>query len=399
MIVLSLAVFAGISTSAAEAQSQLFSPLLKVDTRVVTRYQLDQRTRFLTLLNAPGSARDLALQQLTDEALQLSAAKKAGITLSDEEVQSGMAEFAGRANLSVEQFITAIRQAGVDAETFRDFASAGIVWRKYIQRRFASTADNVSRDDVELAEQFAATDGGERVLLSEIILPANSPAARQVSLARAQRLSAITDPKAFSAEARRFSAVPTRSAGGEVPWRDLASLPDDVRGTIAALSPGQATRPIIGETAISVFFMRDRETVSAGTAAELGVDYLLVTAPGASQAAMASLAASADRCDELSASAGRLQGARVVRETRAFSSLPAQIARASTGLDQFETAVISDGSQPALLMLCGRKFPGASSIDRDRLRLNLINARLATLAAAHLAELRDAANIRRYDGG
>ena len=49
---------------AAEAQGR-FSPAFTVDDALVTRYQLDQRTLFLSLLGASGDPRELAREQLS----------------------------------------------------------------------------------------------------------------------------------------------------------------------------------------------------------------------------------------------------------------------------------------------------------------------------------------------
>ena len=58
---------------------------------------------------------------LVEDRLRAQAAKAAGITISDQQVASGMAEFAGRANLDAEQFVDAFAYHGQRrvTETFR----------------------------------------------------------------------------------------------------------------------------------------------------------------------------------------------------------------------------------------------------------------------------------------
>ena len=68
----------------AQAQN-LFAPVKKVNDRVITAYELSQRMAFLTVLRAPGNLRELAMNQLTDEALQRQAAENAGISVTAEE--------------------------------------------------------------------------------------------------------------------------------------------------------------------------------------------------------------------------------------------------------------------------------------------------------------------------
>ena len=134
-----------IGVASAQAQGR-FSPELQVGESVVTRYQVDQRTRFLTLLGAPGDVRALAREQLINEAVQFAAARSAGIELSEAQIAAGTEEFASRANLTAEQFLAALGQNGVEEQTFRDFVSAGVAWRSYVRSEFGEAArDTVSQ--------------------------------------------------------------------------------------------------------------------------------------------------------------------------------------------------------------------------------------------------------------
>ena len=103
----------------------LFAPAITVDEIVITNYELEQRRRMMTLLRAPGDVNELSREQLIDDRLRLKAAREAGIEPSEQDVLDGMDEFAGRANLSREQFVAQLNQGGVDEETFRDFVRAG----------------------------------------------------------------------------------------------------------------------------------------------------------------------------------------------------------------------------------------------------------------------------------
>ena len=96
-------------TVAGPALSQnLFAPVAKVNDRVVTAYELDQRARMVTLFRSPGDPKELALKALIDERLQLQEGKRMGLSVTPEEVTEGMTEFAARANLTVEEFTTGL---------------------------------------------------------------------------------------------------------------------------------------------------------------------------------------------------------------------------------------------------------------------------------------------------
>jgi peptidyl-prolyl cis-trans isomerase SurA len=119
----------------AAAQS-LFAPVARVNDSVITAWEVDQRARFLDLFRTPGDTRQIAIDRLIEERLQRQAAEAAGLVPSPEAIEAGMTEFAGRVNLTVDEFIQAIGQGGVSGEAFRDFVVAGIAWRELVRQRF-----------------------------------------------------------------------------------------------------------------------------------------------------------------------------------------------------------------------------------------------------------------------
>ena len=160
-------------TLASMAQAQnLFAPAIKVNDKVITQFDLDQRARMLTLFRSPGDPTKEARIQLIEERLKLDAAQSFGVLPEREEVLIGMEEFAARANMSTEQFLAALQGAGVEEQTFREFVTSGVAWRTLVRARFGPKVE-VGDSDIDQALTSAAIGAGNiRVLLSEIILPA-----------------------------------------------------------------------------------------------------------------------------------------------------------------------------------------------------------------------------------
>jgi len=152
------ALIAGLAPDRLQAQN-LFAPVAKIDDRVITAYELSQRMAFLRLLRAPGDIRALATDQLVEERLQLNTAERMGIVVDDEKLQAGMAEFASRADMQTNQFITAIAQGGVAGESFRDFVKAGLIWRDVVQARFRG---RISITESEIDRALADTGSGRQ---------------------------------------------------------------------------------------------------------------------------------------------------------------------------------------------------------------------------------------------
>lgn len=393
-LVLAIIATLGIFAGGAEAQGR-FSPAIQVGDDLITRYQLDQRTLFLSLLRAPGDPRELAQEQLINEALQLRAAREADVMPSPQEVQEGLSEFAARANLSAEEFITALGQGGVGAETFRDFITAGVAWRSYVREEFGEDARDFPREQINRTISQTGTEGGVRVLLSEIVLPAGTPETAAASRARAQGLLQL-DEDAFAAAARKFSIATSAPQGGRQSWLAVDSLPPAIAGAIAPLQPGQTSRIIEQDGVIGVYLLRDREVVAAGAPENLSIDYaLFIVAGGVAEAQR--VARSIDTCDDLYGVAEGLPEERLIRETQPVNALAPDIRQAVSTMDSGEISTdLQRSGNATVLMLCSREPALKSTVDVDIIGNRLLNARLGALAAKHLADLRAATHIEVF---
>lgn len=393
---LALGVTLAFGPVAAEAQN-LFAPAIRINDSVVTAYELDQRQRMLTLLNAPGNAAEVAREQLIDDRLRLQAAEAAGIVPSPEEVLDGMEEFASRVNLSREEFVQALEANGVSEQTFRDFVRAGLSWRLLVQARFAG---RVNLSEAEIDRALGASGGSSvRVLLSEIIMPAPPPQADEVR-ARAERISQITSEAEFSAQARQFSATATRGAGGRLPWQNLEDLPPVLRPLVLALAPGEVTDPIPIPNAIALFQLRGVEETAFTAPTYSAIEYATYYMPGGrSEATLAQarvLASTVDRCDDLYGVAKGKPEEVLDRQTLPPADIPTDIAFELSKLDPGEVSTAltrSNGQTLMFLMLCGRTTEMNEDVNRDQFALGLRNQRLNSLAESYLAQLRAEARI------
>ena len=420
---------AGLAALAAPAGAQAgrFSPAVIVNDAAVTEYELEQRVRFLTLLRAPGDPMVEAEKGLVEDRLRMQAAKAVGITVTDEQIAAGMAEFAGRANLEAEQFVQAIGQAGVAPETFRDFVRAGLAWREAVRARFADRVV-ISEAEVDRAMSVPAQRGsGPRVLLSEILIPASGGSVAEKRLFAEELSGSIGSEAAFAAAARAHSAAPSRANGGQIGWVPLTNLPPQLRQVVAGMGNGQVSPPVNVGNAIAIVRLRGMEQGGEIAPANLTVDYAQVLIPGGgTPGALAEaqrIRGEVDTCDDLHRVLKGAPGGTILRETRALSQVPGNIAAELAHLDDNEvsTALTSGGSL-VFLMLCKRSATlaagaapavadtsapavgGPPAIDptlgfgqgpsRAQVREELVNQRLGALADGWLAELRANAIIR-----
>ncbi len=377
----------------ASAQSDLFAPVARVNDRVITQYELNQRILFFQILNAPGDLRQEALERLVQERVQLDAAERLGVEVTPEALEAGLTEFAGRANLTSEQFLQAVAGGGVDAQTVRDFVRAGIAWRSVVQGRFGPRTQ-ITESEIDRALALASNRSGVRVLLSEIFLPANTPERQAAAQRRAAEISQITTIPAFAAAARRYSAAPSAGRGGRMEWIPLSNLPPAVASQVLALAPGQVSAPIPVPNAIALFQLRALEETGAPEAEAVSVEFARYFIPGgrteATLAEARSIEARVDTCDDLYGVNLGQPEERLLRDTLPMAEIQGDVAMELAKLDEGEvsTALVSgDGQALVFLMLCGRTPAINVDVSREQVRANLRNQRLASYADGYLAEL------------
>jgi len=161
------AAFALLTPIAAVAQ---FGPAIVVNDSVVSEFEIDQRVIMLRTFRTPGNLDQLAREQLIEDRLKLEALASAGLSLTDEGLRGAMSDFAGRANLELDQFITVLSQSGVSEETFRDFVRVNVSWRDFIRTRYGDRAQ-VTEAEIDQALGQSGASSSIEVLLSEIIIP------------------------------------------------------------------------------------------------------------------------------------------------------------------------------------------------------------------------------------
>ncbi|MFT3690301.1 peptidylprolyl isomerase [Paenirhodobacter sp.] len=400
---LAAALAIGMSAAApmAQAQSGLFAPVVTVNGMGISRYELEQRARFMQLLRQPGDVRAAAEKSLIEDRLRQWQAKRDGVTLKPEQIQEGMEEFAGRAKLTREQFVAELTQAGVSEQTFRDFVQSGMLWREVIRARYMGRVQ-VSAADVARAKLVESERGrGTRVLMSEIIIP-NPPEHAAEARALAEQVSHLRGEGEFGNAARQVSATASREQGGRLDWVPLQNLPPALRPVILALKPGEATQPIELGGAWGIFMLRalDERGAVGGQPQKLGYAVLALGTPGSQQAAdlAARVAAGAKRCDDLYTVAKDLPASVLSRvEPAAQGAIPQDIAVALSHLDIGETTTLQRGGQQDLIMLCSREHAGdeAQMPTDDQIRNNLLNERLSNYSENFLADLVSDAVITR----
>ena len=373
--------------------------VITVNDSAITAFELDQRRRLLEIFRTPGDLDKAARDGLIEDRLKESLMTRAGLILTEESLQTAMDDFAGRANLSLDQFLTVLKGNGVAPETLRDFVKVGVSWRDYIRSRYSNT---VTVTDAEVARAMAQTgaNGSEiEVLLSEIIIAAPPPRAA-AAMARAQAISKLRSTSAFEAQAREVSALPSRTKGGRLDWLPLSNYPPQLHSLILALSPGEVTAPLPIPNGVALFQLRAVREAPTTKIAPTAIDYAtFYLAGGLSPAglnAAQTLADSIDTCDDLYTQARGQSADVLTRTSLAPADIPQDVALELARMDAGEYSynlTRNNGDTLVFLMLCGRDNPASEGTDPDAVRNQILSQRLAGLASSLVEDLRASATI------
>lgn len=386
----------------AAAQSP-FAAALYVNDEAITNYEISQYAGFLEFLGVGGNdPRTEARQRLIEDRLRLQEARRLGLRINPVDIASGMSEFAARAELTSDEMITRLGQAGVDRATFENFIRAGVLWRDLVNQRHGGDV-RVTGAQVDQALSVAAVRPVTEVLLSEIFLPSDPEFAEPVAQLIPQIL-AITSIEEFGNAARQVSAAPTAEQGGRIErWIELQSLPEPVAIPASSAATGTIIGPIEVPGAYAIFMLRGRRDTRDVPAGDVEVEYRRVGLPGGRSEAnlqrAAEIRATTDSCADLGRVVGviapEIPEGGVATLTQRQNELPAGVATELARLNPGQiTTNLSESGELVVLMLCHRNVVPDPRPSRSDIEMSLYNRGLEGISEIYLQTLRAEAEIR-----
>ena len=383
-------VLIGSLQSASQAQG-LFDPVISVNRAAITAYELEQRELFLEILQRSSGMAQRARDSLIEDRLKMAAADRAGIKLSGAQLLSAMEDFAANANLDLDQLLETLAQSGVDEQTYRDFIMVGVTWRELIRARFAARSAP-SETEIDRALASAGAQGGVKVLLTEIVLPAGSAEDLNIARQTVERLGRISSTAEFSEQARLLSVAQSRMNGGRLEWANLSDLPDGLRPIISGLRPGQITNPLEVPNAVVLFQLRDVAETKSQSPKISTIEYAHLKGPADAVKAATQMA---DTCDDFYGAAKDDPSLTLTIRSESPNRMSQALSLRLMGLDknEFDDMPAAAGDHPEIVMLCARVYAALEDVSMGQVADNLRSARISSLADGFLAELRASADV------
>ncbi|WP_417598853.1 peptidylprolyl isomerase [Pararhodobacter oceanensis] len=391
-----------LAPTSAHAQSP-FSAAVYVNDTAISNYDVTQKMRFLEFIGASGpNPRERAIERLIEDRLQLQEVRRMGGRLTPDQLDAGMAEFSARAELTAEEMLARLAEAGIDRDTFVNFIRAGVMWREYIQAIYGPQL-NITEAQIDQALSVEGVQPVTEVLISEIFLPADPQFAEAVErvIPQIQRIRSETE---FANAARQVSASPSAASGGRVDrWVNIAALPPQVGSAMESAGIGTVVGPIEVPGAYAFFQLRARRNSRDVPASNVALTYYRAALPGGrseqNMAIFERLRGQVDLCAGFPAEVLRAVPALPESAVTEITGTQAEINAATRAeLERLNAGEMSanlvEGNDLVVLMLCRRSVSEENMPSREEVLMGLRNRALEGHGMIHLQRLRAEAEIR-----
>lgn len=244
-----------------------------VNDGVVLESEVDDQTRAVTTrLQAQSMAlppesvlHKQVLDRLIVQRIELEQAKQDGITISDDQLNSALADVAKRNGISFSDLPTALAQQGIDYRSYREELrqelTIGLLRQRDVLQRIVVTPREI---DQFLARQSTHPSSNEEYNVSHILI-AVPPNATPAQLAQAQQRANDVYQRASKGEdfgklAVAYSNSEDALEGGSLGWRQGSELPTFLSSLILGLKPGQVGGPLRTPTGFHIVKLNQTRT-------------------------------------------------------------------------------------------------------------------------------------------
>lgn len=251
IIISSILVLLGSHLATVKAEEHLDQTVAVVEQDVILESELKRRMkailRQLKEKNQPAPPmkilQDQVLERLIVDSLQLQMARRAGVRISEQELNAAVQDIANQNNMTLEQLRQSMEKDGINWELFREDLREEImvarVRRGQVMRRI-----NVSEREIDNLVTLMEAEGEQNVQyhLGHILIPITD-ASDQSNIQQAREkaqdiIRQLREGADFANLAIQHSAGQEALQGGDFGWRPAAQLPTLFAGPAKALEIG-----------------------------------------------------------------------------------------------------------------------------------------------------------------
>jgi peptidyl-prolyl cis-trans isomerase SurA len=383
-----------------------------VNDEVVSQRDLNERMRIIMATtrlpdNNPEilrAVREQALRSLIDDRLQMQEAKRRTISVSQQDVDAAIGAVERQMNIPPGRFDEFMRRGGIDPTAVTNQIRTELTWGRMVRARTSAQTAVTEQEIDEAIAKLRANVGQTEELISEILVPVDSPDQEEPQRQLAQRIiEQLRGGANFPALARQFSRGTTAVNGGDVGWVQRGTLNEEVEAAIAKLDKGQLSEPIRTVGGWQIVALRDRRRITMPGIEDNRVTLKQLLIPLSAEAPQAEADAAIAKarqargeirtCDDVETVAGRYDapGSGSLGTLR-MGDLPESFRQAVAPLGINQTSEPVRASRAVhIFTLCAKQE--AAGLNRNEVRQSIVARRSELMAQRYIRELRRDATI------
>ena len=201
-----------------------------------------------------------SLDRLILESIQLQKGSRAGVRISDEQLNAALQRIAAQNRMTLDQFRQALEQNGQSYAGMREQVGRELM----IQRVQAGNINQRIQITEQEVDNFMASQEGQTLtkqeyhLLHALLAVAPGASDSEVSAARTQVDAVLKNIRAGEPfeQAVRASTSPNTFSGGDLGWRKVDELPSLFSDIVPKLAAGQTADPVRSDSGFHLVFLQ-----------------------------------------------------------------------------------------------------------------------------------------------
>lgn len=190
------------------------------------------------------------LESMIDLRLQLQEAKKLGITVSEDDVNSAIEGIKSKYAMDEETFMDSLKKEGFSLDNYRERLREQIVIGRLVDRevrgRILITEDELNRQSAE------GNNGLYRIRQIFFRMPEGEDGKEALSQKVSMVMEKLNSGEDFSELATEYSEDPSAEAGGDLGFIEKRLLSGELLEALEKMSPGDVSAPIWTEKGVHI---------------------------------------------------------------------------------------------------------------------------------------------------
>src|ERR1700733_520011 len=232
----------------------------------ITNYDIDQRSKLITLSTHKPADRQQVINELIDEKVKLKEGKKFAIDPSAADIDQSYAAMSARMRISAEQLTKSLESQGIRPDTLKARMKAEMVWSNLVRGRFKESLQ-IGEKDVEKAvpdEAKSNTQSFEyKMQPIVLVVPRGSDAAAVET--RRKEAEALRARIQTCDEANSFFKSMQNAAIRESVTKTSADIPPSLRELLDGTPIGHLTPPEVTKQGVEMVALCARNPTTVDT--------------------------------------------------------------------------------------------------------------------------------------